>query len=128
MHLMFECEQYSEPLWELLSQAITALVREEDAGAPVVRLHAFQALYNLDKAPIPREHSKQVSEVIQEVKRAIVYRRYIVNNRERVGRYDGRRLQAHLLITLEKMQAFRRYQGKNVRTIEGLIRLIKDSF
>ncbi len=100
-------------------------MQEEEEDALEIRLHTFQTLYNVDKATIPRKYRKQVNETIQEIKRAIVYRRYVANTSARTIRYDEDRIKAHLLINLKKCHAHRRYQGKNVQTLEGLVRIVE---
>jgi hypothetical protein len=40
MHLLFECAQCSEPLWELVGEAITALIRQASPTAQTYRVHA----------------------------------------------------------------------------------------
>jgi hypothetical protein len=50
MQLMFECEQYSEPLWKLLKNAVNeTIIRINDNELPTsrVKMHAFLVLYSV---------------------------------------------------------------------------------
>jgi hypothetical protein len=44
MHLLFECAQCSEPLWELVGEAITALIRQGSPTAQTYWIHAYSAI------------------------------------------------------------------------------------
>ena len=129
MHLMFECEEYSEKIWAQLGKAVTEMLAEEagrEGGSPAnIRLHAFQVLYNINKAPIPRKHSKQVNEVIQEVKRSLVHRRYVRCTGGNRVRYNAQRISSHLLIALKKLVGFRKYQGRNADTVTALAAIVE---
>jgi hypothetical protein len=79
MHLLFECEKYSEPLWALTESIFKEAIRAEEGEGGTdhnFRLHAFfMVLYNI-KGDIPSEYCKIIMIIIQEIKRSIVYRRY----------------------------------------------------
>ncbi len=78
MHLMFEGEYYSEPLWKLLEIILNeTMSRTNDNERPTnrIQIHAFLVLYSVwAGAPGPCERA--IMTLIQEVKRNIIYRRY----------------------------------------------------
>jgi hypothetical protein len=77
MHLMFECEKYSEPLWAVVSDVLKETVNRESKGKENLntRLHAFLVLYNVTTG-LPAEYIKNIMILIQEVKRNIALHRF----------------------------------------------------
>jgi hypothetical protein len=122
---MFECPAYSEPLWETLSEIINDMISIENPNASRFSLHAFQVLYNMYKAPIPVHHAKQIAEVCQELKRNIVYRRYVRCTGGMNIVYNRSRILSHILNALNKMGALRKNQGKVHETICSLADIAK---
>jgi hypothetical protein len=53
MHLLFECAQCSEPMWELVGEAITALIRQASPTAQTYRIHEHSAIYNIYDGQVP---------------------------------------------------------------------------
>ncbi len=47
VHLLFECAWCYEPLWELVGEAITVLVRQASPAVQAYRIHAHSAIYNI---------------------------------------------------------------------------------
>ncbi len=116
MHLLFECARCSEPLWELVGEAIIALIRQASPTAQAYRIHAYSAIYNICDGQVPRQHASQVMAWFQEVKRDLIYRRY----KRCTGRAiqpDRTRLLGNLINTLGRMVSLYNYQGRNA---EGL--------
>jgi hypothetical protein len=60
MHLLFECAQCPEPLWELVGEAISALRRQPSPTAQTCRIHAHNVIYNIYDSQVPRQHAGQV--------------------------------------------------------------------
>jgi hypothetical protein len=60
MHLMFECEKYSKPLWAVVGDALKETVNRESKGKENLsnRLHAFLVLYNVT-AGLPSKYIKK---------------------------------------------------------------------
>ena len=50
MHLLFDCEKYSEPLWHELGNVINLDIEMQNPGGNRVELQAHNILYNLDIA------------------------------------------------------------------------------
>jgi hypothetical protein len=114
MHLMFECETYSEPLWTTLGDILKeAVARDSNGGENLSnRMHAFLVLYNVTSG-IPAKYSKDIMILIQEVKRNIVLRRFKRETTDiGVATFGRNRLYAHLAIVDEKVRSLRKYQGK----------------
>jgi hypothetical protein len=126
MHLMFECPAYSVPTWEALECAINIMLRNENPDAVGISLHAYQVLYNIYRAPIPKQHEKQILEICQELKRNMIYRRYVRCTGARNIIYNRVRILGHILNALERLRALRRYQGKAHGTVGALIDIIKE--
>ncbi len=76
MHLLFEFARCSEPLWELVGEPITALIRQASPTAQAYRIHAYSAIYNIYNGQVPRQHAGQVMAWFQEVKRDLIYSRF----------------------------------------------------
>jgi hypothetical protein len=116
MHLMFKCEQYSEPLWKLLELAVNTtlnrtLAREQQIPNRI-EMHAYLVMYNIWMgAQCGRANA--IMALIQEIKGNIVYRRYTRETTNRAIHCNRARLQVHLLITVKKLESLRNYQGKN---------------
>jgi hypothetical protein len=116
MHLLFECARCSEPLWVLVGEAITALIRQGSPTAPTYRIHAHSAIYNIYDGQVPQQHAGQVMAWFQEIKRDLIYRRF----KRCTGRAiqpDRTRLLGYLINTLGRMISLCNYQGRNA---EGL--------
>jgi hypothetical protein len=100
MHLLFECAQYSEPLWELVWETITALIRQGSPTAQTYRIHAHNAIYNIYDGQVLRQNAGQVMAWCQEIKSDLIYRRF----KRCTGRTiqpDQTRLLAYLINTLQ---------------------------
>jgi hypothetical protein len=69
MHLLFECAQCYEPLWELVGKAFTALIRQASPTAQTYWIHAHSAIYNIYDDKVPSQHACQVMAWFQEIKR-----------------------------------------------------------
>jgi hypothetical protein len=122
MHLLFDCEKYSEPLWTMFEQVIKNAMQIDNDGVAMQypHMHAFVVLYNMD-TNVPIKYRKPIMETIQEIKRNMVFRRY---KRETsnggIINYGRERLLAHLLLTIEKLLSLRRYQGRNALFFEQM--------
>ena len=122
LHLIFECEKYSEPLWNILKEAINQVHMEIEQGnvnVLRVRLHAFTVMYNMD-LNIPRKLASTVMPLIQEIKRNIVFRRYKRETTAYIPHYSRNRIAGHLLITIQKLISLKKYQGKCSNILEML--------
>jgi hypothetical protein len=128
MHLMFECENYSEPLWATTEYIIKETVRRVGNGEDSynIRLHAFLIMYSVTTG-VPSKHVKDIMILIQEIKRNIVYRRF-KRETSNVGvtTFGRHRLLAHLSITVQKIQSLRKYQGKTNTFFDTMQTIIKD--
>ena len=127
MHLLFECARCSEPLWELVGEAITALIRQASPTAQAYRIHAYSAIYNIYDGQVPRQHAGQVMAWFQEVKRDLIYRRF-KRCTGRATQPDRTRLLGYLINTLGRMVSLYNYQGRNAEGLKScrdyLIQLI----
>ena len=126
MHLMFECPVYSGPIWEALEEAINVMLKNDNPDSVGISLHAYQVLYNVYRAPIPKQHEKQIMELLQEIKRNIIYRRYVRCTNARGIFYNRIRILGHILNVLEKLRALRSYQGKANGTLCALIDIVRE--
>jgi hypothetical protein len=116
MHLLFECAWCSEPLWELVGEAITTLIRQGSPTAQTYRIHAHSAIYNIYDGQVPQQHAGQVMAWFQEIKRDLIYRRF-KRCTGRTIKPDRTRLLRYLINTLGRMVSLCIYQGRNA---EGL--------
>ncbi len=80
-HLLCECENYSEPLWSKLAEAMTRLFNDISVDeVPRVDLGQTNVIYNIPHPSLLLHIHNKASRntlllLIQEVKRNIVYRR-----------------------------------------------------
>jgi hypothetical protein len=118
MHLLFECAQCSELLWELGGEAITALIRQASPTAQTYRVHAHSAIYNIlvYDGQVPRQHAGQVMAWFQEIKRDLIYCRF-KRCTGRIIQPDRTRLLGYLINTLGRIDSLYKYEGHNA---EGL--------
>jgi hypothetical protein len=103
-------------MWELVGEAITALIRQASPTAQTYRIHAHSAIYNIYDGQVPQQHAGQIMAWFQEIKRDLIYRRF-KRCTGRIIQPDRFRLLGYLTITLERMISLYRYQGRNA---EGL--------
>ncbi len=73
MYLLFECARWSEPLWEIIREAIIDMMRQTSPTAQTYRIHAHSAIYNIYDGQVPRQHAGQVMAWFQEIKRDLIY-------------------------------------------------------
>ncbi len=70
MHLMFECKQYSEPIWKLLENAtnetLTRISDREKQLQGRIEMHAFLVLYRV-WVGAPSSQSRAIMALIQEI-------------------------------------------------------------
>jgi hypothetical protein len=59
----------SEPLWELVGEAVTALIRQASLTAQPYQIHAYSAMYNIYDSQTSLWHACQVIASIQEIKK-----------------------------------------------------------
>ena len=106
LHIVFECENYSEKIWQALGNIITHIENVR------ITLHAYNIMYNLDIKGISPTKNEQVLYLIQEIKRNLILRRYI---RSTTGSgltyYNLSRISSHLLITVRKSLYQRQTEG-----------------
>ncbi len=62
----------------------------------------------------------------QEIKRNIIYRRFIKETTNNAKRCDRMRLLGHLLITVRKMHSLRKYQGKSTMFLSEMRQTITE--
>jgi hypothetical protein len=128
MHLMFECEHYSEPLWKLLENIINetkARTSENEGTINRIQMHAFLVLYNV-WAGAPDPCARAIMTLIQEVKRNITFRRYKRETTNIIVRCSRTRMLGHLLAATKKLDSLWTYQGKNSVFFREVIKTITD--
>ena len=97
MHLMFECESYSEPIWRILGENLPFVESKR------IIMHAYSVLYNLDITHLSPTKNDEILYFVQEVKRSIIFRRYLrCTGQGGNVNYNENRIIAHLLLVLKK--------------------------
>jgi len=117
-HMIFECPEYSEIVWEVISEAINSSMDNQNN----ITIHMHNVMYNLPIKKLEKKHDNQIQTYIQEIKRNIIYRRYLRcqnPNRAQII-YNRDRIIAHCIITCKKEIAFRKYQNKNHAFLESI--------
>jgi hypothetical protein len=114
-HLLYNCDEYSAPLWTELGQCITtALMTHSGNDLATIQFSPLEIIYNKIH-PTIKVHLKEKSiqlmiiHLIQEVKRDIIYRR--MNTNAHQHRVNPIRLRAHLISTVKKTISLLQYQG-----------------
>jgi hypothetical protein len=103
--LIIRAPDCPEPLWELVSEAITALKRQASPTAQTYRIHAHSVIYNIHDSQVPQQHAGQVMAWFQEIKRDLIYCRF----KRCTGRTiqpDRTRLLGYLINTLGRMVSY----------------------
>jgi ribosomal protein S15P/S13E len=115
-HLLCECENYSEPLWNKLADSLTQLFRViSQDDVPRVDLGQTNIIYNIPHPSIIRHVRDKESRIVllllvQEIKRDIVYRR--MNLPPSANQIiDPRRLTAHLVSVARRLHSYLQYIG-----------------
>jgi hypothetical protein len=109
-HLLFECEGYSFKIWCTLQEGLRFI--ERHGTRPTV--HGYNVLYNLDILGLSPQNNEQILYLIQEIKRDIIYRRYIRSTANvRIRVYTRSRIIAHLLLILKKTIYQKTLEGSN---------------
>jgi len=118
MHLMFECEQYSEKIWKGLSDALNHVLNIRLIGG--ITLHAYNVMYNNDIRGLDGVQNDQVLYLIQEIKRNLVYRRYIRSTRGINIRNNNTRILAHTLLVINKTIYHMGLEGRDAAFLTSL--------
>ena len=115
MHMMFECEQYSEPMWRILGENLTFIESKR------IVMHAYSVLYNLDINHLSPTKNDEVLYFVQEIKRSIIFRRYLrCTGQGGNVNYNENRIIAHLLLVLKKTLYQKQLEGSEYGYLELL--------
>jgi hypothetical protein len=119
---MFECEEYSEPLWTKLESIINEMLAVNALGDNLhIRLHAYNIMYNCDIVGLETSRNDQIITLIQEIKRNMVYRRYVrCTERQRRVTYNNTRILAHILLNVSKTVGYMKSSGGNSSFLQEL--------
>ena len=115
-HLLYDCAYYSAPLWTEMGAMLTAGIQArkgEDIARIVLtpREIIFNAPHPSLKLHVPDDAArKTILLLIQEAKRSIIHKRMNPTARHNEPTPPAR-LQAHLLATTRKVQAYIHYLG-----------------
>jgi hypothetical protein len=115
-HLLCECENYSELLWNKLSETWTRLFNDiSQEEVPRVYLGQTNVIYNIPHPSLLLHVHDQPTRnalllLVQEVKRDIIYRRMnLPPSAQQVT--DPRRLTAHIDSTIRRLCSYLQYIG-----------------
>ncbi len=128
-HLLFECETYSSKIWENLGFLINRLLSRKGLDIRI-QFHAFNVLYNNDFVGIDSNINDQLLYLIQEIKRNIVYRRYVrstLPNNFNI-RYNDRKIYSHIVINLDKTIYQLTIMGGNATTLQEIRELAIEQY
>jgi hypothetical protein len=126
LHLLFECEVYAEPLWNLLQQAINGLLQQRLGGHPGVTLHAYNIMYNNNIQGLPKDCGDQFYTLVQEIKRNIVFRRVKRITTNAGLRIDHHRIKCHMTLNIQRLISLREFQGKGSELLGDLLTQIQN--
>ncbi len=120
-HLIFECQEYSEGLWENMSKVITELSGKH------FQIHMFHVMYNIKIIGIEERLAKIVHVWIQEVKRYIVYKRYLRETKISLRNiiYDKDRIISHLIIVMNKLKSLKQFQKTDTTMLDKIFETLK---
>ena len=118
-HLMFECPEYSEIMWDSLSDALNSVSENERP----IQVHMFNVMYNTEIKNLPEKMEKQVSFLLQEGKRNIVNKRYARCQNQNLNNIiiTKQRAYAHWIIICKKIISLRFYQGKDKTIVQKIM-------
>jgi hypothetical protein len=126
VHLVFSCEKLSEKVWKQLSEIVTEITEVTQPPGIRVQLHAFNVMYNQDVLGLMSNTKEQLQILIQELKRAIIYKRYVRCTTGRKINYNSSRINAMLLNVTKKLIQLKQYQGKNCEFFKLIQQKISD--
>ena len=116
-HLLYGCPHYSEKLWAELSNAITQLT-EIIKGNRIAGIHLTprEIIFNATHPSILLHYRNDefqtiIGYLIQELKREIIYRRMNTTEVQRNRDTPIIRIQAHILVSIQKLISLLAYQG-----------------
>ena len=120
-HLIFECQEYSEGLWEIMSKVISEITGKN------IQIHIFNVMYNIKIREVENKIEQIVFTWIQEVKRYIVCKRYLRETKTSLRNiiYDKNRLVSHLNIVLNKIKSLSKYQMKNTTILDKMLEILE---
>ena len=127
-HILFSCRRYSVEYWEIFSEIVSKWVKKTKADHPTFYIHLYNIMYNTEIKNIPQEYRRLTAQIIQEVKRDMIYRRYKRCENPNLNniRYNKDRIMAHMLVTVRKVYRYYEYKCKNTDLIESFMETLKD--
>ena len=127
-HILFSCRRYSVEYWEIFSEIISKWCKKEKADHPTFYIHLYNIMYNTEIKSLSKENRKVVATIIQEIKRDMIYRRFKRSENINLNniRYDRRRILAHMLTIVRKVQRYKEYKGKNTERINMLCETLEE--
>jgi len=123
-HLIFDCEEYAEIFWDMLSKAITKVEGKR------VSVHMYNVMYNTHIEGVGNTGRKAYFHAIQEGKRHIIKKRYQRCANPNLDNiiYDGNRVISHWTNILNGIISFQKYKGKNEQGYEVLLESLQELY
>ena len=90
-------------------------------GIDRITLHAYNVLYNMDISKLNNRHSDQILYLIQEIKRNMIYRRYIRCTRGNNIIINNTRILAHIMLVLKKIIYQKDLEGGDAAFLSNLL-------
>ena len=125
-HILFSCQKYSVMYWEIFSEMISKWIKESKPEHATYYIHLYNIMYNVEITGVPTEMRACTAQIIQEIKRDMIYRRY--KRCENAGlnqiRYSRSRILAHMSLIVRKYIGFLKYKGRTVDNVTTLYNII----
>jgi len=123
MHLLFECEKYSELLWFHMS-----VLLQQQFNKNNIVIHAYNVMYCVTNIFVPHTHRSNVQILIEETKRDIIRRHFLRLQNPSLARvrYNKQKILAHIILTCNKIILSRNLLKKHTKFFKDISQLCID--
>ena len=123
MHLLFECEKYSELVWYHMTRLIQQLYSN-----PNIVIHAYNVMYCVANMSVPQKHRSDFQVLIEETKRDIIRRHFLRIQTPSLSKvkYNKQKILAHIILTCNKIILSRQLLRKNTQLFKNISQLCVD--
>jgi hypothetical protein len=128
-HLIFKCPEYSMIIWEVFYEICNRMIRRDDPHRSLM-FSIHNVMYAVPLNIIPPRVSKALDILICEIKKDIIYRKYLHTQNPRLNNiiYTPQRVSQHIEIICNRLVSLRQYQGRSTDVYSSLVEIVQEMY
>jgi hypothetical protein len=128
-HLIFKCPEYSMIIWDVFYEMCNEMIRKDDPNKLLV-FSINNVMYAVPLNVNPPKVSKALDILICEIKKDIIYRKYLRSQNPRLNNiiYTPQRISQHIEIICNRLVSLRQYQGRSIDVYGKLVEILREMF